>query len=71
MIITKTSRVSGVENSLDLDITQDQLDRINNRFNTKELIQNIVPNLTPGEREFLMTGITEQEWNQLYGEEGE
>lgn len=54
---------------MDLDITQDQLDRIENSFNTKELIQNIVPNLTPAQREFLMTGITEQEWNQLYGEE--
>jgi hypothetical protein len=71
MLITKTSNISGQENTLDLDITQDQLDRVNNRFNTTELIQNIVPNLTPGEREFLITGITEQEWDELYGEEGE
>lgn len=65
----KKSSISGDYHSVDLDITQDQLDRIENRFNTKELIQNIVPNLTPGEREFLMTGITEQEWNQLYNED--
>lgn len=70
MIIVKTSRISGLENSIDIDITQDQLNRINNRFDTKELIQNIVPNLTPGEREFLITGITEQEWEELYGEAG-
>lgn len=69
MIIVKTSRVSGLENFMDLDITSNQLDRINNRFDTKELIQNIVPNLTSSEREFLMTGITEQEWNHLYGQE--
>lgn len=69
MLIMKKSSISGDYHSVDLDITQDQLDRIENRFNTKELIQNIVPNLTPGEREFLMTGITEQEWNQLYNED--
>jgi hypothetical protein len=64
----KQSSISKEYHSMDLDITEDQLDRIKNRFNTKELIQNIVPDLTPSEREFLMTGITEQEWNQLYGE---
>ena len=69
MLIMKQSSISKEYHSMDLNITQDQLDRIENRFNTKELIQNIVPSLTPGEREFLMTGITEQEWNQLYGEE--
>jgi len=68
MLIMKQSSISKEYHSMDLDITEDQLDRIKNRFNTKELIQNIVPDLTPSEREFLMTGITEQEWNQLYGE---
>jgi len=71
MLITKQSPISKEFNSIDLNITQDQLDRITNRFNTKELIQNIVPDLTPGEREFLISGITEQEWDTLYGEEGE
>jgi hypothetical protein len=53
---------------MDLDITQDQLNRINLRYNTGELIQNIVPNLSMEEREFLMTGITPKEWNQLFSQ---
>ena len=51
---------------MELDISYDQLDRINNRFESKELIQNIVPNLSMEEREFLMTGITPKEWNELF-----
>jgi len=53
---------------MELDITYEQLDRINNRYETKELIQNIVPNLSKEEREFLITGITPKEWNELFNE---
>jgi hypothetical protein len=49
-------------NTLDLDITQSQLDRINNSYTTGECIQNIVPHLPASEREFLMTGILEDVW---------
>ena len=69
MIVIKRSPLSGKINSIDLDITQDQLDRIDNRYNTTELIQDIVPHLTPGEREFLMTGITENEWDEIHDED--
>ena len=51
---------------MDLDITFGQLERIENRYETKELIQDIVPNLSKEEREFLMTGITPKEWNQMF-----
>jgi hypothetical protein len=33
------------------------------------LIQNAFPYLTPGEREFLMTGITASEWDEIFKEE--
>jgi hypothetical protein len=68
MLITRTSQISMTESTLDLDITQDQLNRISLRYNTGELIQNIVPNLSKEEREFLMTGITPKEWNELFNE---
>jgi hypothetical protein len=68
MLVTKTSQISKTESTMDLDITQDQLNRINLRYNTGELIQNIVPNLSMEEREFLMTGITPKEWNQLFSQ---
>jgi hypothetical protein len=34
------------------------------------LIQNIFPNLTPYERDWLKFGLTEQEWEEMYGEDG-
>ena len=37
--------------------------------NGGELIQNAMPNLTDNEREFLMTGITPEEWDDMCGPE--
>jgi hypothetical protein len=31
-------------------------------------IQNAFPFLTPSEREFLLTGLTDKEWKELFGE---
>ena len=66
MLVTKTSQLAKTESTLDLDITQDQLNRVNLRYTTGEHIQNIVPNLSVEEREFLISGITPTEWNQLF-----
>jgi hypothetical protein len=68
MIITRISRLTGIENTSYIDVTPEQLARIENRMNTKELIQDIVPHLSNGEREFLMTGITNEEWLEMFGE---
>ena len=53
---------------MELDVDQYQMIRIENRFHSKELIQNIVPHLSMDEREFLMTGITSEEWNNTFSE---
>jgi hypothetical protein len=66
MLITRTSQISKTDFTMELDITYDQLDRVNNRHLSKELIQDIVPNLSKEEREFLITGITPKEWNELF-----
>lgn len=66
MLITRISQISNTHNSMELDITYEQLDRVNNRHLSKELIQDIVPNLSKEEREFLITGITPKEWNELF-----
>jgi hypothetical protein len=68
MNITKISSLTGIEHTLNINVTQDELLRVENRYNSKELIQNIVPNLTMDEREFLMTGITNEEWIRVFGE---
>lgn len=68
MKVTAISQLSGKEATMDINITEDELYRVENRYHTNELIQNIVPNLTMEEREFLMTGITSEEWNNMFGE---
>jgi hypothetical protein len=66
MLVTMISTLSGNESTMDIDVTLEQLVRIKQR---KELIQNIVPHLSPDEREFLKSGITPQEWDDMFGED--
>jgi hypothetical protein len=67
MIITRKSMVSGIERSLDLPVTEAQL----KAYDQGALLQNAFPNLTPGQREFIKTGITDQEFNEMFGEDEE
>ena len=60
--LTKTSILTGKINTMTLPITQDQLDLYNN---TKINIQDVFPNLDSGQREFIKTGITQEEWDNL------
>ena len=65
MIVTRKNIFTNQERSLDLDVTQEQL----NRWNNGELIQKVFPHLSIDEREFLMTGIIGEEWNELMEDE--
>ena len=60
--VTRTSILTGKTNTLSLPVTQKQLDLYEQ---TKELIQDVMPNLDNKQREFVKTGITEQEWDKL------
>jgi len=64
--VTKKSIISGRTNTMELDISQEQLDRWESV--DKQLIQVAFPNLSSSEREFLMTGITPTEWNDTFGD---
>jgi len=64
MKITRTSQYSGQENTLDLDITQEQLDLWDN--GNGPYIQTVFPNLSPNEREFILTGIMSDEWEAMF-----
>lgn len=63
MMITMISNISKKKSTMDIDISEEQLFRITH---TQELIQNIVPHLSPEDREFLITGITPEEWKELF-----
>jgi hypothetical protein len=65
MIYTKESMFSGKVHSMEIPVTEAQIEAWQNG----ELIQNAMPNLTPDQREFLMTGITPEEWEAEFGSE--
>lgn len=72
MIVSKKSDWSGEVHTMDLDVTEEGLARCWSQSPTgTEHIQDVFPNLTPGEREFLMTGVTEEEWDEMWGEDDE
>lgn len=63
MLVECVSQASGRRSLMDLPITKQQLDR----WNDGMPIQDAMPNLTAEQREFLMTGITPEEWEALFG----
>ncbi len=56
---------TGIERTLDLPITEAQIAQ----WQAGGLIQNVMPELTADEREFVMTGVTAQEWASEFGDE--
>ena len=65
MEITRTSPFSGIVNTREIPVTQEQLDR----WNAGELIQHAMPNISADDREFILTGITPEEWSAIFGSE--
>ncbi len=65
MQITRTSPFSGAVNTQEIPVTQAQLDA----WQSDSLIQNAMPNLTSDQREFIMTGITAEEWDSMDSDE--
>jgi hypothetical protein len=66
MLITRTSQLSGKTTTLNLDVTQEQMERFDMRLITGEYVQTIFPELPKEEREFILTGITPQEWDSIF-----
>lgn len=65
--ITKVSSVSGKEHTREIPV--DTIKYLNwTRGNIPGLIQDIFPELSADDREFLMTGITPEEWDDIFGE---
>ena len=64
MLVERVSPISGT-NVMDLPITQAQLDAYANGA----MIQDAFPNLTADQREFIKTGYTAEEWEQIFSED--
>ena len=68
MLISRVSIITGKVHEMDLPITSSQLAAWLARA---DLIQNIFPDLTPAQREFLQTGTTPEEWEACFGPQRE
>ena len=66
MKITRTSMTSGNLNTKDIDVTHEQIAQ----WESGVLIHQAMPHLCEDEREFIMTGITPDEWDaHMVGED--
>jgi hypothetical protein len=67
MLISKVSDMSNKMHTMDIDVTDEQLQD----WREGTAIQDAMPNLTPDEREFIKTGITPKEWEEMFGDAGD
>ena len=67
MLVSRKSIISGKIRLMDLPITQQQIDE----WMAGAFIQKVFPHLTASQREFLMTGIVDEEWPDEPEEEPE
>jgi hypothetical protein len=58
MKISKRSPFSGEVNEREIDVTPEQI----KTWHDGAMIQDAMPDMNPDDREFLMTGITPEEW---------
>jgi hypothetical protein len=63
MKIIRRSPITGKINEMELPVTQAQLDA----WAGGVLAQNAFPHLTADEREFIMTGMTKEDWDLMVG----
>lgn len=62
MQIRQTSILTGKTRVREIDVSEAQLQAWMNGA----LIQNVMPDVSPDDREFIKTGITPEEWDELF-----
>lgn len=66
MKLAYVSQLSGKINEMDLPITEEEFLAWRE---SGQLIQDAFPQLTPSQREFLLTGSTDEEWDSAFGDD--
>jgi hypothetical protein len=66
MTVIRKSQYSGNIYTMELDVAAEQIARYEAGG---ILLQDAFPNLTPAEREFIKTGLTDLEWEEVFGRE--
>lgn len=62
MQVTRKSQYSGKTHTKEIDCTPEQLARYEAGG---VLVQDVFPHLSPDDREFIMTGVLAEEWNEM------
>lgn len=65
MKITRLNPLTKQVIERDLDVTPQEL----HDWQQGKLIQHAMPRLTASEREFILTGLTDEDWEYLYGKD--
>ena len=63
MQVTKRSAITGKLHTLEIDITPEQVAQ----WQAGGMIQDVCPNLSVADREFLISGSTQEEWDKFFG----
>jgi hypothetical protein len=66
MIVSRISDFTGERHEKDLPVTDAQLQLY---AEGRVKLQDCFPNLTPADRDFIKFGCTEEEWNEIFGDE--
>lgn len=68
MLIQRRSIYSGKMRTKDLDITREQWDQW---LEGNTFVQDCFPQLNEDDREFILSGMTPEEWDEIYPDEEE
>lgn len=70
--VTRRSPLSGNENTREIDVPAEKLIAWDNTpRQQRPFVQDFFPELSADDREFILTGITPEEWEGLVPDEGE
>jgi hypothetical protein len=64
MTITRTSILTGITRTKEINVTEQQL----LSWENGQLIQDAMPHLSADDREFIMTGIDENEFDSIFSD---
>lgn len=65
MKLTKTNFL-GKTNTMQLNISEEEFEECNKKYQSGMAVQDAFPMLNANEREFILTGLTPEEWNEIF-----
>ena len=67
--VTRVSFLDGVERTIEIPLTEAEFTAAFWAWrDDRVLIQDAFPTLTPGQREFIKSGITDEQWEELFND---